>query len=195
MDTVIYSPYQGGRFRISSPYGWRVLSGMREWHRGLDLVGADGDTAVCSVIAGRVRMSRIVYDHNNLTWQWGNYVSIEGEDGKTIFYCHLASRAVETGQVVKAGQYIGEQGHTGYSFGDHLHFEVRQGANDINAAGYLGVQNVAGNRYYSLPTPKPDYIAMVCREIGLEEQTRQYLAEYKYADDLGRKLWQWKHGG
>ena len=35
--------------------------------------------------------------------------AIEGEDGRTIFYCHLASRAVETGQVVKAGQYIGER--------------------------------------------------------------------------------------
>ena len=147
-----------------------------------------------SDIAQQLDMTQSAISHQLSTLKQGKLVKSH-RDGKTIFYCHLASRAVETGQVVKAGQYIGEQGHTGYSFGDHLHFEVRQGANDINAAGYLGVQNVAGNRYYSLPTPKPDYIAMVCREIGLEEQTRQYLAEYKYADDLGRKLWQWKHGG
>lgn len=188
---TIYSPYMGGRFRVSSPFGWRTVSGIRDYHKGVDLVGADGDTAVCAAVGGRVIQSRIIYDHSNATWQWGNYISILGEDGNTVYYCHLASRCVEKNETVKAGQRIGIQGNTGYSFGDHLHFEVRDGGgSSFNAAVYLGVQNVAGNRYYTLPTAAPDYIDLIARRCGLEPQTEKYLRDYKYADDLGRKLYE-----
>jgi len=186
---MVYSPYMGGRFRVSSPYGWRTLSGVREFHGGIDLVGADGDTDVCASVGGKVIQSRIIYDHANLTWQWGNYISVEGEDGNVIYYCHLAERYVEKGGTVTAGQRIGRQGHTGYSFGDHLHFEVRRGGNRINAANYLGIQNVAGMRYYDLPTAEPDYISLVVRKCGLEPQTEDYLRKYKYAEALGEKLY------
>ena len=187
----VYSPYRGGRFRISSPYGWRTILGAREWHKGLDLVGANGDTAVCAAVGGTVLQSRIVVSHDDLTWQWGNYVSIRGDDGNTIYYCHLASRAVERGQTVRAGDLLGVQGHSGYSFGDHLQFEVRNSSNkDINAATYLGIQNVACSGNYMLPTAAPDYAALVCSKCGLEEQTKVYINKYKYADDLWRKLYE-----
>ena len=188
---MIYSPYRYGRFRVSSVYGNRILYGAMEFHQGLDLVGLDGDNEITAVIGGTVLMSRIVTDHSNLTWQWGNYVSIRGDDGNVIYYCHLAERYVSAGQRVKAGDVIGIQGHTGYSFGDHLHFEVRKTAassSHINAAEYLGIKNAVAK--YEMPTPEPDYAEIVCQKCGLEQQTRDYLDKYKYANDLWRKLYE-----
>lgn len=88
--------------------------------------------------------SRIVTDKTNKTWEWGNYICLQTDDGKKIYYCHLKSRAVNAGDYVKAGTAIGVMGNTGYSFGEHLHFEVRRNNIPINAAEYLGIQNKIG---------------------------------------------------
>ena len=46
-------------------------------------------------------------------------------NGYYLFFCHLANRSVKVGQTVAKGQVIGTEGQTGYSFGSHLHFEVK----------------------------------------------------------------------
>ena len=66
----------------------------------------------------------------------------------------MKSRAVAAGQTVKAGDKLGVMGNTGYSFGAHLHFEVREGSKAISPEGILGIPNKAGT--YSLPV-KSDY--------------------------------------
>ena len=66
----------------------------------------------------------------------------------------MKSRAVAAGQTVKAGDKLGVMGNTGYSFGAHLHFEVREGSKAINPEGILGIPNNTGT--YSLPI-KTDY--------------------------------------
>lgn len=187
---MVYSPYKYGDFRVSSVYGKRILYGIESFHQGIDLVGLDGDNEIVSVTDGTVVQSRIVTDHNNLTWQWGNYVCVRGGDGKYVYYCHLAERLVNIGQKVRAGDDIGIQGHTGYSFGDHLHFEVRTSAASayhINPANYLKINNMVGK--YTMPCPEPDYENIVCAKCGLEQQTRDYINNYKYAVDLWRKLY------
>ena len=40
-------------------------------------------------------------------------------------YAHLASVNVSVGDYVSQGQVVGYIGCTGFSTGDHLHFEVR----------------------------------------------------------------------
>ena len=109
----------------------RITSGRRTAqrpnHRGVDLVG-DGNKTVHTPMAGTVLQSRMVVDRSNLTWEWGNYVSIRFTNGLTGFFCHLDSRAVVAGQQVVAGQPIGVEGNTGHSFGSHLHYEVRNAA-------------------------------------------------------------------
>jgi murein DD-endopeptidase MepM/ murein hydrolase activator NlpD len=40
-------------------------------------------------------------------------------------YAHLASVAVDQGERVSPGQWIGQSGTSGNSTGPHLHFEVR----------------------------------------------------------------------
>ena len=46
-------------------------------------------------------------------------------DGYYTQYAHLASVAVDQGERVDTGQWIGQSGTTGNSTGPHLHFEVR----------------------------------------------------------------------
>ena len=136
-------PFKCNKVRVTSPYGNRVLSGKKEFHGGYDLVGV-GSYEVLSVVPGKVVRSRIVTDKTDPTWQWGNYVCVRGTDGLAYYYCHLASRAVTEGQTVRAGDKLGIMGNTGYSFGAHLHFEVRNGTRKISPETILRIPNKAG---------------------------------------------------
>ena len=134
-----------GEMRITSAYGMRTdpISGQRTRHGGLDIVGAD--YLIRAAVGGVVAVSQMVTDKANATWQWGNYVCVLGDDGNYIYYCHMAERRVTTGQRVSAGDVLGIMGSTGYSTGDHLHFEVRSGANVVlDPAEYLGIPNRIG---------------------------------------------------
>ena len=143
-------PFASQTCRLTSRYAYRIhpITGVRQFHGGVDLVGINTDqgigTEVIAVHSGKVVRSRIVTARNDATWQWGNYVAIAGDDGVTIYYCHLAQRNVKVGQRVNAGDCIGVEGSTGQSTGVHLHFETRRGATRINAADYLGIPNAAG---------------------------------------------------
>lgn len=154
-------PYVSGKCRLTSGYGYRthpVTGARNSFHGGIDLVGittsSGANKLVRAVHAGAVVRSRMVTNKSDATWQWGNYIAITGNDGVTIYYCHLDQRIVFAGQVVKAGDVIGFEGSTGQVTGQHLHFEVRKGATQINAADYLGIANVAGT-YEDAVTPTP----------------------------------------
>lgn len=146
-------PFKGA-FRISSPYGMRSdpLTGADSWHGGVDLVGAD--SRIFSVCGGTVMQSRMVTDKSNRTWEWGNYVSVRGDDGRQYYYCHLASRLVKQNARVEEGQQIGIMGSTGLSTGPHLHFEVRTSSGtQIDPCAVIGIRNAAGFLY----EPRPDW--------------------------------------
>ena len=59
---------------------------------------------------------------------YGNYVKLRHKDGYYTLYAHMEynSVKVKTGDNVKRGARLGYMGNTGYSFGGHLHFEVRK---------------------------------------------------------------------
>lgn len=176
-------PFEKGSVRVTSPYGKRTLNGAVEDHGGIDLVGTKNDQVVAAC-AGVVAVSTMVTDHANLTWQWGNYVRVDGEDGRRYYYCHLASRAVKAGQKVAEGDHIGIMGNTGYSFGRHLHFEVRTSGNvKVNPAQLLGITNAVGT--YS----QPDYRGEVLKAAGMGEAFGAHLDRYTYADAAWYKLW------
>ena len=143
-------PFDCDTVKLTSPYGERILNGRKEFHGGYDLVGV-GSWEVTAVSGGTVVRARIVTDKSNLTWQWGNYVCVKTESGQYHYYCHLAERSVTAGQTVSAGEKLGVMGSTGYSFGAHLHFEVRasDGKTNVCPAEVLGIPNAAG--VYTLP--------------------------------------------
>lgn len=134
-------PYKG-TVRVSSPFGWRTLSGKREYHKGIDLVGTD--KTVRAVVGGVVGQSTIITDPANRTSQWGNYVRIDGEDGRLYYYCHLSQRLVSRGTKIKAGDALGVEGSTGKSTGSHLHFEVRENGKSIDPTAIIGIKNIVG---------------------------------------------------
>lgn len=142
-------PYKSGDVYVSSPYGKRIINGVTNWHYGLDLVGR-GSKIIVAPCDGKIVTSTMVTDKNNLTWEWGNYVRLDTKDGYIIFMCHLDYRLCEAGDEVKQGDLIGVQGNTGYSFGSHLHFEVRKNGKQIDPSSmFEGVGTVYAGLTYA----------------------------------------------
>lgn len=135
-------PYKTGSVTLTSKYGMRWLNGKLDNHRGVDLVGSD--KTIVSPVDGVVGSSAIITDKNDRTWEWGNFVRIDTSDGLMIFLCHMSERLVTVGTKVKAGDPIGIEGSTGYSFGSHCHFEVRKNGVAVDPCPYLGIKNAAG---------------------------------------------------
>ena len=112
-------------------------------HDGIDLVDkSKGYNALCNISAhsdGEVVSSRNDCDGFE-NGSYGNYVKIKHKNGYYTLYAHLKynSVTVKTGDKVKTGEVIGYMGNTGYSFGGHLHFEVRNEKDEkINPTEYL----------------------------------------------------------
>jgi murein DD-endopeptidase MepM/ murein hydrolase activator NlpD len=87
-------------------------------------------TKVCAARDGVVVAAREDSDKGGLkpeNLSDGNYVSIRHSDGSVAHYWHLNKDGViiNVGDTVKAGQWIGLSGNTGYSAFAHLHFEVQ----------------------------------------------------------------------
>ncbi|QSX05092.1 M23 family metallopeptidase [Sedimentibacter sp. zth1] len=173
-----------GNYKISSPYGMRDLYGDTRFHKGVDLVGVD-DKTILSPLDGTVMSSTIITDKSNLTWEWGNYIRIDSNDGYRLYFCHLSRRLIEKGCKVKKGDPIGIEGNTGYTFGSHLHFEVRTTLNTaIDPVAYLKTHNIYLGKELTLEEAK----IIVKEKVGLEDNTMQYLEFYRYGNDLILKL-------
>jgi len=82
-----------------------------------------------------------------------NYVWIAHPNGEWTNYSHLvhgsvtAGAGLKVGDVVKAGDYVGEEGEVGCAMLNHVHFEVAvpDNANPIDAGGFL-TDNDGGKR-------------------------------------------------
>ncbi len=109
-------------------------------HSGID-IGAPEGTPVYAAYGGTVIEARYVYTQNvsnNEDNKFGNCVRIQAPDGKIYIYGHLSKVNVKVGDVISAGQQIGNVGTTGRSSGNHLHFEVRDKNNKtLNPYPYL----------------------------------------------------------
>ncbi len=175
-------PYRVGKVKLTSKYGLRKLNGADNRHNGVDLQGTD--KILVAPCDGVVVSSTQILDTNNRTWEWGNYVRIDRADGLQIFMCHMSERRVKVGDVVKAGDVVGVEGNTGFSFGTHVHFEVRRNGEVVNPCPYLEIENTA----WEIDVVER-YAELVCARCGFEAKTRAYMDEYKFAPDLWRKLW------
>lgn len=152
---------KSGKCEVSQKY-----KGAR--HNGIDLVGAGYtlDYVVAhseGVVVGVV--SNINYNTSKSGRRiYGNYVKIKHDNGMFTFYAHLkyGSVAVKVGDRVTKGTVLGYMGNTGYSFGAHLHFEVRNVNNvQIDPTPYVGSDlpatekqdaNISNNASYKVGT-------------------------------------------
>ena len=67
----------------------------------------------------------------------GNSVTLKTANGEYIVYAHFENGtiAVEKGETVKAGSYLGNCGNSGNSSEPHLHLHIQDGPNLMTAAG------------------------------------------------------------
>ncbi len=120
-----------GYTTISSKFGYRIhpISGEKKLHTGIDIPAPAG-TPVVAANSGTVIISR--YDNS-----YGNMVAIDHGGGIVSFYAHNTERLVKVGDKVSKGQKISTVGTTGYSTGNHLHFEVKKNGTFVDPMNYL----------------------------------------------------------
>jgi murein DD-endopeptidase MepM/ murein hydrolase activator NlpD len=130
MSAALHWPI-ANRTRISSPFGSRInpISGRREHHTGID-VPAPAGTPILAAESGTVILS-------GYNGGFGNTVIISHGNGMTTLYAHNTRNNVTVGQTVRRGQQIATVGSTGFSTGNHLHFEVRLNGVSVNPMNYF----------------------------------------------------------
>ena len=131
-------PASAGKFNFPLA-SWRAVSDQFGTNRGagrihegidLDLYGRNGSN-IFSACNGVV--SRTEY----LTYSYGYHVIVDCGDGFTTLYAHMSEILVSPGQRVSQGTILGISGITGFTTGEHLHFEIRINGAPVNPAFYL----------------------------------------------------------
>ena len=114
---------------ITSRYGAR--ESIRDHaHGGLD-IGAPAGTPIKATAGGTVTYAQ--YNSGG----YGNLVVIDHGNGVETYYGHCSKLYVSKGEKVIAGEVIGAVGSTGFSTGNHLHFEIRINDTRVNPQKYL----------------------------------------------------------
>lgn len=175
-----------GKFKVTSPRGYRTLNGIREYHKGIDLVAQGADKNVYAIADGVVDATP--YEANG----FGYYVRQKLPDGRRIYYAHLKAKSVcvKSGQVIKTGDKLGVMGATGRVTGAHTHLEIRpQGysSDSLDISEFTGIPNKTGT--YEADIPPSEAAQNIKEKCGFEKQTMKYLSAYKHADSLFLKLW------
>ncbi|MEW6645853.1 MAG: peptidoglycan DD-metalloendopeptidase family protein [Pseudomonadota bacterium] len=134
VTTRFILPVEG---RYSSPFGLRrFFNGeARNPHSGIDLAAPTG-TPIRAPAAGRVIATGDLYYN-------GNTVYLDHGQGLITMYCHMDNIAVQTGDLVEAGQPLGTVGATGRVTGPHLHWSVSLNDARVDPLLFLAPEIVA----------------------------------------------------
>ncbi len=100
---------------------------------GIDIDLFSHHHAPIAAIAGGV----VTFAGGNACCSYGYYVVVDHGNGYQSLYAHLSTISVSVGQVVSQGQQLGISGVTGYSTGEHLHFEIHKNGAVVNPLNYL----------------------------------------------------------
>lgn len=93
-------------------------------HDGID-IAKNGSVPVGAAADGTVSRSYLSDSYGEVVFIQH---TINGQVYETVYgHMRSGSRAVQVGEKVKAGQFIGWMGQTGHATGQHLHFEVHKG--------------------------------------------------------------------
>lgn len=112
-------PMADGTYSFTDGFG---ASRPGRSHLGQDFAAGIG-TPIYAAMDGCVSRSTESFEGYGVTIQIESI--IDGQSVSTVYsHMNYGTRAVEVGDCVTAGQYIGDVGSTGYIFGSCLHFEV-----------------------------------------------------------------------
>lgn len=137
---------------ISSTYGTRKLNGKTSSHLGIDISGGSSPDIIASYDG--IVYSVVNKKGNSKSPDYGTHVILQHNyNGETLYtiYGHMKYNSIPSnitkGAKVTAGTKIGIMGDTGYSFGTHLHFEMRKGSYSprskvaVNPLNYISASN------------------------------------------------------
>lgn len=115
----------------TSGFGYRVspFTGLREFHKGIDLATRKGTPIVAS--ADGV----VTYAGNK--GLMGLVVTIDHGHGMVTRYGHASKMLKKKGEAVKRGETIALVGSSGRSTGPHLHYEVHLNGLPVNPEKYI----------------------------------------------------------
>jgi len=150
----------------------------RDPHHGVDMGNPIG-TPVYAVGSGEVVFAGSDKDveYGLTTNFYGNVVLIKHENDLFTLYGHLSKVIVEAGQVVQAGDKIGEVGSEGVAIGSHLHFEVRRGG---DGSDYFSTLNP---ELWMAPKKDDNGEPLGALAISIVDEDRQFI---KYAEFTAR---------
>lgn len=104
------------------PHYKRVSRWASRYHRGADIAAEYGAT----IIAADNGVVEVAADvRGTALWSYGKMVKIDHGNGFATLYAHCSELLVEPGDYVVKGQPIARVGSTGYSTGNHCHFEIQ----------------------------------------------------------------------
>lgn len=131
LKSGMVAQYGSGNFMWPVPNYKYVSRWMSSGHTGADICAAYG-TPILASDAGVVVTS-------GWHFSYGNHVVIDHGNGYRTLYAHMCySPSVSVGQGVSQGQIIGYVGSTGYSFGNHCHFEMYYNGVRFSARNIFG---------------------------------------------------------
>lgn len=134
--------------RFNDPRNYSAFGGsVNDRHEGADYVPLSSETDnlrdnVLAVYPGRVVVAK-------QSGGYGKHVYIESSYFSTKFllvYAHLDSLNVQVGDLLSAGDVIGEVGDTGNSYGEHLHLTLK--VPYLGAKGYIARDVVDPEQYF-----------------------------------------------
>ena len=112
--------------------GWRIhpVYHYKSCHTGVDS-GAPKGTPIHAAAAGVVLSTTV-------SRAYGNMTLIDHGGGMVTMYAHQSRFGVQKGDQVEDQEVIGYVGTTGFSTGNHLHFEVHLNGVPYNPMGWFG---------------------------------------------------------
>ncbi len=116
---------------VTSEYGMRFhpILKVNKMHTGVDFSAPNG-TEIYAADDGEVIIA-------GWSTAYGNYVVIDHGSGVTTLYGHMSKLGTTANTTVSRGDVIGYVGSTGYSTGNHLHFEVQLNGECTSPWDYL----------------------------------------------------------
>lgn len=122
MASRFFKNYDG--YKITYPFGSRVIFGKKEHHSGIDLVAVAENGGAVSDYAVAFDSGEVIEAGYNS--RSGYYCKIKHDETLVTLYCHFkkGTLRVKKGDKVAKGEILGYMGSTGRSTGAHLHFGI-----------------------------------------------------------------------
>lgn len=109
--------------KLTSGYGWRIIFGQKNFHRGQDY--ANPPRRMQPVQFGRESVLGTLYRYYEPNG-FGRYVYIRCDDGFGIVYAHLDAYGVPSGARVNRNSVVGYCGASGKVTAYHVHNELHK---------------------------------------------------------------------